>query len=234
MDEDEIKNSSDKMKEMFDSNDEESIQQHLHDRFKEMDLDAPVVDNITSVKKQDYGDCVSANADAFLNYLALGKYPSQAKILPNIEGQIHGAKWHQLIEFQKLIKGATDWRLVQGTIINQEDLHPMAYSWCEATVEDVRGLWNHFGSSDGRFVFDFTSNNGILCLQSVIQFNILNQIPLDDNGFTWQGYEWLYKRFEYTFDEFYKIVYKPSNLGEWKFYEFEANKVDHHAGRTQV
>ena len=175
--------------------------------------------------EQIIGDCVEANASIFYFYLTKGRYPTGAKIPPNIcpEKMIGGID-HQPIEFQKNIKRAYDWKLIQGTIINRMDLLPMAHCWCETTLEDIRGLWKRHSTLDGRFVFDFTQTMGQLFFQSVRQFNNLSNVPLDEHSDTWEGYEHLYHRFEYNFDEAKEIINK--NIGTWKFYEFDTDPID--------
>jgi hypothetical protein len=179
------------------------------------------------------GDCVSANAQAFL-WIADGKYPHNAKIPPNtgVYGVEDYSDWHDAVEFKKLVKSAYAWKLIQGTTISAEDGKPMAHSWCEATIEDIKGAWNFFNTTDGRMVFDFTSSRGgLLFLQSVNHFNMINKIPPADNPQVWSGYEWLYKRFEYNPEQFKDLVYKPENMGHWKFYEFDAVEINKHSGR---
>ena len=98
-----------------------------------------------------------------------------------------GGKDHQVVEFQKNVKRAYDWKLVQGTIINRMDLLPMSHCWCEATLEDIGDLWKRHSTLTGRFVFDFTTTKGQLFFQSVTQFNILTNIPPEKNELVGKG-----------------------------------------------
>ena len=175
--------------------------------------------------KEILGDCVSANTSAFYFHLSAGRYPNNAKIPPNVcPDKMIGGKDHQLVEFQKNIKRAYGWKLIQGTVINRMDLLPMAHSWCEATCEDIGGLWKDRGSLDGRFVFDFSETKGQLFFQSVRQFNILSNIPPEKHELAWQRNEHHYHRFEYNPDEAAAIINK--NIGTWKFYEFDTEPLD--------
>ena len=175
--------------------------------------------------KEILTDCVSANTSAFYFYLSLGRYPTAAKIPPNVcPEKMVGGKDHQLVEFQKNIERAYDWKLVQGTILNRMDLLPMAHCWCEATLEDIGGIWQRHSTLDGRFVFDFTETKGQLFFQSVRLFNLLSNIPLDKHSDAWEGYKHLYYRFEYNPDEAKVIINK--HIGTWKFYEFDTDPLD--------
>ena len=116
-------------------------------------------------KKEIPGDCVGANTSVFYFYLSKGRYPNEAKIPPNVcPDKMIGGIDHQLVEFQKNIKRAYSWKLIQGTILNRMDSLPMAHCWCETTLEDIRGLWKRHSTLDGRFVFDFTQTKGHLGL----------------------------------------------------------------------
>ena len=131
---------------------------------------------------------------------------------------------HQLIEFQKNIKRALDWKLIQGTILNRMDSLPMAHCWCETTLEDIRGLWQRHSTLDGRFVFDFTNTKGQLFFQSVRQFNLINNVPPDNYPQKWKDLEHLYHRYEYDSDEAMKLTHK--HHGTWTFYEFDTGPID--------
>jgi len=172
------------------------------------------------------GDCVEANASTFHFYLAHGRYPNKAKIPPNIcPEKMIGSKDHQLVAFQQNIKTALEWRLVQGTILYLADKLPMVHSWCEATLEDIGGLWRTHHSQNGRFVFDFSSREfSPLFFQSVEQFNALGSIPLDDHPELWKGYEHLYHRNEYNFEEAAEVINK--SFGTWKFYEIDTGPIN--------
>ena len=170
-------------------------------------------------------DCVSANTSAFYFHLSLGRYPTAAKIPPNVcPEKMIGGKDHQLVEFKKNIERAYDWKLVQGTILNRMDLLPMAHCWCEATLDDNGGLYQRHKTLDGRFVFDFTKTKGQLFFQSVYTSNILFKIPSEEHEYYWEGNEHHYHRFEYNPAEAKAIINK--NVGTWKFYEFDAEAID--------
>ena len=175
--------------------------------------------------EEKLGDCVSANPHAFHFFLSEGMYPTKPKIPPNVcpEEMIGGVD-HQLVEFQKNIKRAYDWKLIQGTILNRLDSLPMAHCWCEANLDDIGGLWKRHGTLDGRFVFDFTERKGQLFFQSVRQFNLLSNVPLDEHSDAWGEYKHLYHRFEYNPDEAKIIINK--HIGTWKFYEFDIDPID--------
>ena len=176
-------------------------------------------------KKEILGDCIDANTSAFYFHLSQGRYPKDAKIPPNVcPDKMIGGIDHQLAEFQKNIKRAYSWKLIQGTILNRMDSLPMAHCWCETTLDDVRDLWKRHSILDGRFVFDFTETKGQLFFQSVRQFNTLSNVPLDEHSDAWEGYEHLYHRYEYNFDEAKEIINK--NIGTWKFYEFDTDPID--------
>ena len=175
--------------------------------------------------KSDLGDCLSANSSAFYFYLTKGKYPTDTKIPPNVSPEeMIGGIDHQFVAFKEHVKRAYDWKLIQGTIINRMDLLPMAHCWCEATLEDVKGLYKRHSTLTGRFVFDFTKTKGQLFFQSVVQFNILGNIPPEKHKLAWEGNEHLYHRFEYNPDEAEEIIKK--HTGTWKFYEFDAASID--------
>ena len=181
--------------------------------------------------KRMRGDCCKANASAFFFYLSSGRYPTEAKIPPNdkrFKNGTVGGKWHQLVEFQKLIKNAYDWKLIQGTIIHNAEFKPMAHSWCEATCDDIGGLWNAHNSPDGRFVFDFTSTETHKFFLSVADFNRINHIPLEEEKNLWEGYEKHYHRFEYNPEEAKTII--TQNMSTWKFYEFDSIAMDKELG----
>ena len=83
-------------------------------------------------KKEALGNCVEANTSAFYFDLTMGRYPTEAKIPPNVSpDKMVGGVDHQFIEFKKNVERAYDWKLIQGTIINRMDLLPMAHCWCE-------------------------------------------------------------------------------------------------------
>ena len=103
------------------------------------------------------------------------------------------------------------------------DSLPMAHCWCETTLEDVRGLWQRHGTLDGRFVFDFTKTKGRLFFQSAWEFNLINKVPLDKYPQEWKGFEHLYHRYEYNFEEAKVIINK--NIRAWKFYEFDTDPI---------
>ena len=126
----------------------------------------------------ELGDCVEANTSAFYFHITQGRYPADAKIPPNVcPNKMIGGIDHQLAAFRNNVQRAYDWKLIQGTIINRMDLLPMAHCWCEATLENIGGLWKRQSTLDGRFVFDFTKTKGQLFFQSVMRFNILSKIP---------------------------------------------------------
>ena len=175
--------------------------------------------------KKQIGDCVKANTRAFCFYLKSGRYPTDAKIPPNMSpDKMIGGREHQLPAFQKNIKHAYAWKLIQGTMINRMDFLPMTHCWCEATIDDVRGLYKLHKTLDGRFVFDFTKTKGRLFFQSAWEFNLLNKVPLDKYPQEWKGFEHLYHRYEYHFDEAEALMLK--GRGTWKFYEFDTAPID--------
>ena len=175
--------------------------------------------------KKQIGDCVKANTRAFCFYLKSGRYPTDAKIPPNMSpDKMIGGREHQLPAFQENIKHAYAWKLIQGTMINRMDFLPMAHCWCEATLEDVKGLYKRHSTLTGRFVFDFTKTKGQLFFQSVVQFNILGNIPPEKYELAWEGNEHLYHRFEYNPEEAEVIINK--NIGTWKFYEFDSEPIN--------
>ena len=135
-----------------------------------------------------------------------------------------GGADHQLAAFQKNVQLAYDWRLLQGTIISRLDFLPMAHCWCEATLEDIRGLYKRHNTLDGRFVFDFSETKGQLFFQSVSQFNLLWNVPPNTHQHRWEGLEHLYHRYEYNFEEAKVIINK--NIGTWKFYEFDTDPIE--------
>ena len=176
-------------------------------------------------KKEALGNCVEANTSAFYFDLTMGRYPTEAKIPPNVSpDKMVGGIDHQFIEFKKNVERAYDWKLIQGTIINRMDLLPMAHCWCEATLDDNGGLYQRHKTLDGRFVFDFTKTKGQLFFQSVYTSNILFKIPSEEHEYYWEGNEHHYHRFEYNPAEAKAIINK--NVGTWKFYEFDAEAID--------
>ena len=178
-------------------------------------------------KKEILADCIEANTSAFYFHISKGRYPTGAKIPPNdkrFKGTTVGGKDHQIDELKKNVERAYDWKLIQGTIINRMDLLPMAHCWCEATLEDIGGLWKRHSTLSGRFVFDFTQTKGQLFFQSVRQFNILSNIPPEKHELAWEGNEHHYHRFEYNPAEAEEIIQK--NVGTWKFYEFDSKAID--------
>ena len=183
-----------------------------------------------STKMNKRADCVEANASAFYFHLTQGSYPVSAKIPPNVSpDKMVGSKDHQLVEFQKNVGRAYDWKLIQGTIINRMDLLPMAHTWCEATLNDIGGLWKRQSTLDGRFVFDFTKTKLRLFFQSVYLHNILCKIPPKNFESEWKGNEHHYHRFEYNPEEAEMVIQK--NFGTWKFYGFDAEAMDAELGR---
>ena len=108
----------------------------------------------------------------------------------------------------------------------------MAHSWCEATLDDIGGLYKRQNTMDGRFVFDFTKTKGQLFFQSVFVHNLLCKIPLVNHDFEWDGNEHHYHRFEYNPEEAKAIILK--NIGTWKFYEFDADAIDAELRNIQV
>ena len=176
-------------------------------------------------KQKTLGDCVSANTSAFYFHLTKGSYPTDAKIPPNISpDEMVGTVDHQFVQFKKNVKRAYDWKLIQGTIINRLDGLPMAHCWCEATLDDMGGLYQRHKTLDGRFVFDFTRTEIELFFKSVYELNMINRIPLEAHKSYWEGNEHHYHRFEYNPEEASVIIQK--NIGTWKFYEFDADAID--------
>jgi hypothetical protein len=182
-------------------------------------------------KQKTLGDCVSANASAFLYKLTKGSYPNKAKIPPNISpDKMIGGIDHQFVAFKENVKRAYDWKLIQGTTINRMDLLPMAHSWCEATLDDTDGLYKRHSTLDGRFVFDFTKTTGQLFFQSVYAFNILSRVPAEKYELDWEGNEHHYHRFEYNPEEASAI--SLNNMGVFKFYEFDSEAMNAELGRN--
>ena len=173
-------------------------------------------------------DCVEANTKAFYFQITSPNgcsFPTDAMIPPNTTpSKMIGGKDHQIAEFKKNVEHAYDWKLIQGTIINRMDLLPMAHCWCEATLEDIGELYKRHSTLTGRFVFDFTKTKGQLFFQSVVQFNILGNLPPEKHELAWQGNEHHYHRFEYNPEQAREIIQK--NIGTWKFYEFDADAID--------
>ena len=170
-------------------------------------------------------DCAEANIRAFCIHLKEGRYPSDAKIPPNVcPDEMIGGVEHQLPAFQKNIKRAYGWTLIQGTVINRLDDMPMVHCWCEATLDDVHGLYQLHRTLDGRFVFDFTERKSDLFFLSAWQYNLRNNVPLDRYPEAWKEYEHLYHRYEYNFDEAEAITLK--NIGKCTFYEFDTDPID--------
>ena len=178
-------------------------------------------------KDPQLGDCVEANVRAFCRYLKDGKYPTEAKIPPNVcPDEMIGGREHQLPAFQKNIKRAYGWKLIQGTIINRMDFLPMAHCWCEATLDDMSGLYKLHRTLDGRFVFDFSERMSELFFLSAWKFGQNESVPLDKFPEKWKGVEHLYHRYEYNFDEAKEVMMK--NFGTWKFYEFDTDPINAH------
>ena len=176
-------------------------------------------------EKEIRGDCVSANAEAFLGGIEDGRYPTKAKIPPNVSpDKMVGTVDHQFVAFKENVKRAYDWKFIQGTIINRMDLLPMAHSWCEATLDYIGGLWKRHSTLSGRFVFDFTKTKQVLFFQSVRQFNILCNLPPEKHELAWEGNEHHYHRFEYNPKEAREIMNK--HRGTFKFYEFDDVAID--------
>ncbi len=175
--------------------------------------------------EQIIGDCVEANTSAFIFFLSRGRYPTDPKIPPNVcPDKMIGGIDHQLAAFRNNVQRAYDWKLIQGTIINRMDLLPMAHSWCEATLDDVKGLYKLHKTMDGRFIFDFSETKGRLFFQSVWEFNRLTKVPPGKYPEEWKGFEHLYHRYEYNFEEAGEIIQK--NTGTWTFYEFDTGPIN--------
>jgi len=176
-------------------------------------------------KQKALGDCVSANISALVWQIDQGKYPTKAKIPPNVSpDKMVGGVDHQFVAFKENVKRAYDWKLIQGTIINKLDLLPMAHSWCEATLDDTGGLYKRHTTLDGRFVFDFTKTDGQLFFISAYAFDILNRVPVEDHELDWEGNEHHYHRFEYNAEEALTIM--NESRGIFTFYEFDADAIN--------
>jgi hypothetical protein len=131
------------------------------------------------------GICIKSNYKA-LSYIQNGKYPYSANIPINTNPKLED----ELKVFAKHVILATDWKLLQGTLIHRANNTPFSHCWLEATMADGE-----------RSAFDFTDAEEERHCFHIDTWNEACQVPPQKYPEAWEAFKDAdYVRREYTWE----------------------------------